>query len=66
MNGFFLLLPFFVVRFGLLGGLNKNAIRRAGYAAARFKRGYGTNRKEKLCADEKAVVEDAVPEGDFG
>lgn len=33
MNGFFLLLPFLAVRFGLLGGLNKNAIRRAGYFA---------------------------------
>lgn len=33
MNGFLLLLPFLAVRFGLLAGLNKNAIRRAGYFA---------------------------------
>lgn len=33
MNGFFLLLPFLAVRFGLLGSLNKNAVSRAAYFA---------------------------------
>lgn len=33
MNGFWLLLPFLAVRFGLLSIINKNAIQRAGYFA---------------------------------
>lgn len=33
MNGFFLLIPFLMIRFGLLSYLNKDAVRRAAYFA---------------------------------
>ena len=33
MNGFYLVLPLLIIRFGLLSFLNKQAVQRAGYYA---------------------------------